>query len=307
MPRLRVSVILPTFNRVNALRHALGSLLDQTAPADTYEVIVVDNNCNDGTAEWLHSIADTRVRRLSEPRQGLSHARNAGIAAARGDIVAFTDDDVEVSPDWIRTIVAALDTRPDVDGLGGRVLPEWHSRRPSWLTSAHWGPLALQDHGIRVRLFDRHLPIGLIGANLALRAPVFARVGQFSPVVQRVGDGIGSTEDHDLLHRLYASGGCMLYEPAMLVMARVQPDRCARAYHRRWHHGHGRFHALMRLPEMERARTTVAGLPAHLLRTAATDAGVWLLCMLSRRWDDAFQAELRLRFFAGYARTRLGK
>jgi hypothetical protein len=99
----------------------------------------------------------------------------------------------------------------------------------------------------------------------------------------------------------------MLYHPDMLVTARVQPDRYARAYHRRWHEGHGRFHALMRLPEIERTRTTVAGVPAHLVRTAASDVAEWVGSMLSGRWDAAFQAELRLRFFAGFARTRFGK
>jgi glycosyltransferase involved in cell wall biosynthesis len=281
MPAVRLSIILPTFNRVSALRHALAALLDQTAPPGTYEVIVVDNNCDDGTAELLGSIGDTRVRWLRESRQGLSHARNSGIAAARGDIIAFTDDDVMAAPDWVQTIVEALDSRPDVEGV--------------------------QDQGDRTRVFDRHLPIGLVGANLALRATVFRRVGRFSPDVQRVRDSIGSTEDHDLLHRVYVSGGSMLYEPDMLVVSRVQPDRCARAYHRRWHQGHGRFHALMRLPEMERTRKTVAGVPLHLLRTAASDAGVWLGCVLAGRWDDAFRAELRLRFFAGFARTRLGR
>jgi glycosyltransferase involved in cell wall biosynthesis len=307
MPALRLSIILPTFNRVGPLRHALAALLHQTAPADAYEVIVVDNNCVDGTAELLQSIVDPRLRCLRESRQGVSHARNTGLTAARAGIIAFTDDDVETAPEWVATIVDALDSRPDVDGVGGRVLPAWHARRPAWLTREHWGPLALQDHGDQQRIFDCHSPIGLIGANVALRAAVFHRVGEFSPDVQRVRDGIGSTEDHDLLHRVYASGGRMLYRPDMLVTARVQPDRCARAYHRRWHEGHGRFHALMRLPEMERTRTTVAGVPAHLVRTAASDAAEWVGSVLSGRWDDAFQAELRLRFFAGFARTRLGK
>jgi len=307
MPAMRLSIILPTFNRVAALRCALRALLLQTAPPDAYEVIVVDNNCSDGTAEFLESMVDTRVRCLRESRQGVSHARNTAIAAARGDILAFTDDDVETAPDWVATIIDALDLRPDVDGVGGRVLPAWAARRPAWLTRARRVPLALQDHGDEPRTFDRASPIGLIGANLALRAAVLHRVGEFSLDVQRVRDGIGSTEDHDLLHRVYGSGGCMLYLPGMLVIARVQSDRCARAYHRRWHDGHGRFYALMRLPEIERTRTTVAGVPAHLLRAAASDAAAWLGSMLSGRWDDAFRAELRLRFFAGFARTRFGK
>jgi glucosyl-dolichyl phosphate glucuronosyltransferase len=307
MPAVQLSIILPTFNRVDPLRHAIAALLYQTAPGNAYEVIVVDNNSTDGTAQLLESIVDSRVRCLRERRQGISYARNAGIAAARGDIIAFTDDDVEAAPDWVETIVTALDARPDVAGVGGRVLPVWHARCPEWLTRAHWGPLALQDHGDDERTFDREAPVGLIGANLALRAAVFHRVGRFSLEVQRVADDIGSTEDHHLLHRVYASGGRLLYQPNLLVNARVQPDRYARAYHRRWHEGHGRFHALMRLPDIDRTRRTVAGVPAHLLRTAARDAVLWAGSILSRRWHDAFQAELRLRFFAGFARTRLGR
>ena len=62
-------------------------------------------------------------------------------------------------------------------------------------------PLALQDHGDTTRVFDRSSPIGLIGANVAFRRGVFERVGTFSPAVQRVKDGVGSTEDHELLYR----------------------------------------------------------------------------------------------------------
>ncbi len=307
MPALRLSVILPTFNRVASLGHAIAALLHQTASPNAYEVIVIDNNCTDGTADLLVSTNDARIRAVRESRQGLSHARNAGIAAARGAIIAFTDDDVEVAPDWVATIIEALDRRPDIDGVGGRVLPAWHGRRPAWLTRAHWAPLALQDHGDQKRIFDRESPVGLVGANLALRAALFERIGMFSPDVQRVRDGIGSTEDHDLLHRLYSAGGRLLYLPRMLVISRVQPDRCARAYHRRWHEGHGRFHALMRLPEMEASRKRIAGVPGHLVRTAVSDAATWAGNMLSGRWDAAFRAELRLRFFAGFARTRRGQ
>jgi GT2 family glycosyltransferase len=237
----------------------------------------------------------------------LSYARNAGLDAARAPIVAFTDDDVEAAPGWVETILSALDAHPEVDGIGGRVLPAWVRQRPSWLTREHWAPLALQDHGDSRRVFDRSRPTGLIGANVAFRRSVFDRIGTFSADLQRVKEGIGSTEDHDFVARLYAAGGRMLYEPRMLVMARVQPDRCDRRYHRRWHEGHGRFHALMRNPEMERARVSPLGVPGHLLRTAAADAARWLTSIVSADWDRAFLAELRLRFFKGFVWTRLAR
>jgi glucosyl-dolichyl phosphate glucuronosyltransferase len=302
---LRLSVVLPTHNRAGDLRHAIAALLRQSAPASSYEVIVVDNNCTDGTRDLLAAVDDPRVRAVHEERQGLSHARNAGIAAAAADCVAFTDDDVEVAPDWVATLVDALDRQADVDGAGGRVLPSWPDARPGWLTRAHWAPLALQDHGDSRRVFDAAMPIGLIGANVAFRRRVFSRVGLFEPAVQRVRDGIGSTEDHEFLLRLYAAGGRMLYLPKLVARARVQPDRCARRYHRRWHFGHGRFHALMRDPDVERSSTYVLGVPGHLLRGALHDAAHWSLSFFRRDRDERFAAELRLLFVAGFVRQRV--
>jgi glycosyltransferase involved in cell wall biosynthesis len=129
MPLPKLSVILPTFDRAGSLKRALDALLRQTALPGSYEVIVVDNNSTDGTAGVVALFDDRRVRLVAEPRQGLSYARNTGLAAARGRIAAFTDDDVEVAPDWVETIVSSLGRHPHVAGLGGRVLPAWQSGR----------------------------------------------------------------------------------------------------------------------------------------------------------------------------------
>jgi len=304
----RLSVVLPTYNRAESLRRALAALMQQSADASSYEIVIVENNCTDGTREMVKSIDDPRIRLVGEPRQGLAFARNTGVDAALAPIVAFTDDDVEVSRDWVETIVSSLDGNPSFDGVGGRVLPAWEcGPRPTWLTREHWAPLALQDHGDTRAIFDRNHPIGLIGANVAFRREVFDRIGRFSPAVQRVKNGIGSTEDHELLARLYEAGGRMLYQPQLLVLARVQAERCDPAYHRRWHEGHGRFYALMRLAEVERARMSPFGIPGHLLRSAVRDAVEWLRSVFTGDWDHAFLAELRLRFFKGFVWTRLAR
>lgn len=85
MPALRLSVILPTFNRAASLPGAIGALLRQSAEPCTYEVIVVDNNSTDETRAVLASLKDPRLRIVREARQGLWFARNAGLAVARGD------------------------------------------------------------------------------------------------------------------------------------------------------------------------------------------------------------------------------
>jgi glucosyl-dolichyl phosphate glucuronosyltransferase len=296
----KIAIVVPTYNRAASLERTLASL-------PQHDVIVVDNNSSDDTAAVVARCCP-EIRYLRESRQGLSYARNTGIEAAHAldaEIVAFIDDDVEAQPDWVEALVDAFEGHPEADCIGGRVLPSNPDQLPEWLTVEHWAPLALQDHGDRPLTFDASSPRGLIGANFAFRLSVFDRVGLFSPAVQRVGDGIGSTEDHELLRRLYASGGHAVYVPDVVVTTEVPAERMTFEYHRRWHAGHGRFTARMRLPELEHTATgRLLGVPAHLYRGAAADAGQWMRSIATRDTSTAFDAETRLWFFSGFFKER---
>lgn len=284
-------------------------MLDQRgATADTLELIVVDNNSTDDTRAAVAQIAatDARVRYVFEPRQGSSYGRNAGIREARGSIVAFTDDDVCVDGDWVESIRRAFREYPDAAAVGGRVLPIWPSPPPSWLTPEHWPPLALIDYGDRPIVVSSDRPICLVTANAAFRSRALAAVGGFSPTFQLGSHGIlGSVEDHELELRLLHAGFHMVYDPRIVAHAEVQPNRLDRDYHRRWHAGHGHFHAIMRSEQMERTRFgTLFGVPAHLYRQALVDAAAWTFATARRDRDRAFRHELRLRFFNGFFRAR---
>ena len=100
-----ISVVLCTWNRAPLLRAALAALRDQRTNV-AFELIVVDNASTDGTPELLRQLADQtpHLRVIHEGRQGLSFARNSGIAAARAPLIAFTDDDVRVGTGWIEAI-----------------------------------------------------------------------------------------------------------------------------------------------------------------------------------------------------------
>src|SRR5690242_18447539 len=107
-----VSVILSTYNRAAQLGPALDHLLAQGRSAPSHEVIVVDNNSTDTTRQVVEARvarAGGHLRYVFESKQGLSYARNAGILAARGDIIAFTDDDVRVSPEWVQVVAQAFE------------------------------------------------------------------------------------------------------------------------------------------------------------------------------------------------------
>jgi len=304
---LRLTVILCTYNRATLLDGAVTSVLGQTyAATPSFELVVVDNNSTDATRAVVARLAaqDPRLRYVFEPRQGLSHARNAGILHARGDLIAFIDDDLRADPDWVAAIVRAFDEHPDIDVVGGRVLPRWPSPPPTWLTQDHWAPLALADHGDRPFVVTAERPICLIGAG-ACRRTVFDAVGTFVTDFQRVKDSVGSLEDHDFIVRVLGTGRRGLYAPGIVVRAAVQPDRLEPAYHRRWHRGHGHFHALLRSELIERTSIgSLFGVPGHLYRQALHDLAGWARAAATGASATAFLHEVRLRFFTGFFRTR---
>jgi glucosyl-dolichyl phosphate glucuronosyltransferase len=303
-----VSIVLPTYNRAAGLRRAVESALLQTAAPDSYELIVVDNNSPDETRAVVEGLAQEysrEIRYVLERQQGVSYARNAGIAAATAPIVAFFDDDVCVAPNWVETIRQAFAESRALECLGGRVLPDWVAPPPSWLTPEHWAPLALQDFGDEPIAISSADARGLISANLACRTAVFERVGGFSPTFQRVKDGIGSLEDDEWMRRFWKAGGRAMYLPELVAYTAVPSDRLTRAYHRRWHSGHGQFYARLHAEEMERSsRGTFFGVPAHLYRSLATGAVAWIVAASRGHRDQAFAHEVKLRFIRGFLRQR---
>jgi glycosyltransferase involved in cell wall biosynthesis len=308
---LQVSVVLPTYNRADDLARAARSVLEQTASRDVYELIVIDNNSTDHTSQVLAELVAReapRVRHVVETKQGVAFARNRGIDEARAPIVAFFDDDVRVAPDWIDTILREFTVRPELECIGGRVLPDWTETPPRWLTTEHWAPLALQDLGDAPLALSAGNPRGLISANLVCRRDLFDRVGRFAPTFQRVKDGIGSIEDDEWIRRLWRSGGRVRYVPELVTWTAVPANRLTRAYHRRWHAGHGRFYAVLRAEEIERSSMgTLLGVPAHLYRSAVTSAMAWVAAACRGRSALAFTHEVRLRFFSGFLVQRLGE
>src|SRR5437764_2935160 len=125
--QLDISVVIGTYNRCEMLPAALSSVLAQNAGGVNYELIAVDNNSTDKTREVVESFiarGHANLRYIFEGKQGISHARNAGIAAARAPIIAFMDDDVRAPSNWLISIKRAFDEHPEVDFVGGKVLPD---------------------------------------------------------------------------------------------------------------------------------------------------------------------------------------
>ena len=308
-----VSVVISTANRSDSLEPTLRSLANQQLPEDIeFEIIVVDNNSTDRTRAVVdRAVSDglKEVRYEFEPRQGVSYGRNLGIRSARSPIVAFTDDDNDVSPEWIQTIVKTFAERPDIDVIGGPIFPRWPAEPPQWLDRRHWSPLAVVDYGADAFCSNAANPVCLLTANLAVRRPAFDRVGTFSPEFPR-------GQDHEFLIRFWRAGGQALYVPALVAYARIQPERLERRYHRAWHARHGRIASRMRLQEivgpagaiLEEPVEALAfrGTPTFVYRELFEEAGRFLAALPRRDSSLTFYHANRVRYLAGYVRQRAG-
>jgi GT2 family glycosyltransferase len=223
---LPISVIVCTFNRSALLERALLAFREQPRVAGA-ELLVIDNNSSDDTPAVVRRCAESLrpilpVRLIHEPAQGLSRARNAGIAAANGAILAFLDDDAVAEPGWLTAIAAAFADDPDLAAAGGPVVPEFETPRPAWLARELEGYYSILDLGHAPMLFPRHM--SPFGANMAIRRGALGTI-RFSETLGRIGTRLLSGEEGEVFARIRANGGKIAYVPAMRVRHSVGRER----------------------------------------------------------------------------------
>ena len=303
-----VSVVVSTHNRQDDLGAALESLLHQVGVVP-YEVLIVDNNSTDDTravVERAIGSSPVPLRYLFEPRQGVSYGRNTGILHARAPIIAITDDDCRPAPDWIAAIAQTFEKYPDIDCIGGRVVPAWPDDVPSWLTTLQTGPLAICEHGDDDLPVDAgHAALCLLTANFASRRSVFEKAGMFSTDYPR-------GQDRELQLRMWRAGCRGLYVPRLVVMVPIPPARLKKPYFRSWYRKYGRVHARMELLDrLDKHGRLVSppvdsqlfGSSMHVYRALARSGLGWLLAAVRRRESDRVYHENRICYLGTYIAT----
>jgi glycosyltransferase involved in cell wall biosynthesis len=265
---MNVSIVLCTFNRARVLQRTLEGLgAMRVPPGLTWELLVVDNNSSDDTAAVVRAAAARGAlpcRYLFEGRQGKSYALNTGITAAAGEIIALTDDDVMIHPDWLAATHRAFDRR-DCLGIGGRVVPIWSHPKPAWYTEA--GPYRLvamvsYEHGD----VERPVPEPPVGANMAFRRAAFEQHGMFDTRLGRLGAELRGGEDTELCLRLLRAGETLLYAPDAIIYHPVEPERLCRRYFEAWYYHLGRAEMYTEPPPGAAPRWL--GVPRYMIRQA---------------------------------------
>jgi glycosyltransferase involved in cell wall biosynthesis len=261
LPSVSVVICAYSLDRWDDLAAAVASVGAQSPPP-LETIVVVDHN--DALLERARRELEAVVV-PSTGRPGLSHARNAGIAAAQGEVVAFLDDDAAAEPGWLAALAAPYED-PAVVAVGGAVEPRWLAGRPStfppefdWVVGCTYRGHPTERKPVR----------NVIGANMSFRRSVFEEVGGFDADIGRVGTRPVGCEETELCIRAgrARAGAVVLYEPAARVRHAVPPARATWGYFVRRCFGEGLSKAVVaRLAGRQDALSTERG---YVARTVA--------------------------------------
>jgi glycosyltransferase involved in cell wall biosynthesis len=240
-----VSVIIPTHSpNQGRLKRTLQALGQQSYPAERWELLLVDNASPVPIPAMLAALGHSAGRIVSEPRLGLTHARLAGIATARGRILVFVDDDNLLHPEYLAEAVRLLDEHPEVAAAGGVIEGEFEMTPPVWLKENLWS-LAVRNYGDRLLISGcsregeaRDWPVfSPIGAGMVVRTEAAKRYAAHcarsaAAMTDRRGQNLGSAGDCELvMHAAFLPGGQVAYSPALRLTHLIPLVRLGFRYH----------------------------------------------------------------------------
>ena len=283
-----VSVIICTWNRAGLLDQTLARMRDLHVPTGLgWELLVVNNNCTDDTdAVIARHAGHLPLRVVHESKQGHSNARNRGIDEARGELILWTDDDVQVDPGWLAALADGAARHPDAAGFGGPIEP-WYPVEPDPVLLKVFGPLRMGFCGQDLGPAEREMRPGehAYGANMAYRT---SRLGglRFDPGLGRRKQFLGGQDDTAFQDHLRERGGRMVWLPAMRVRHYVDPKRTTVRYMGQYFFGVG-------ATDVHRsgapAGPTLLGAPRYLYRLCAAEYARYLRARLGGRRKAALE------------------
>lgn len=218
---LHLSIVICTYSRPDLVSQVLGTIAEQDAPRDSYEVLVIDNASPKDIASVVASYGGRipGLRCIREERVGLSHARNRGYQEARGEYIGYVDDDCKLPPEWVSTALEVIrEVYPVM--FGGPARAFYMTPKPRWFRdnygSAKFGTAARP-------LKDRTLS----GMNMVIRKDALDAVGGFDPELGMTGMTMAYGEETALQKRLRNHYGpeCVYYDPALYVFHLVRPEK----------------------------------------------------------------------------------
>jgi len=257
-----LTVVIVTFKRRDLLARAVASVTSQSL-ARPFEILVVDT-ASEGfdTRDLPSTNFGGTVRVLTAHQGGTAHARNVALREARGEIVAFLDDDAEANQGWLLALCRAYEGNDNIAAAGGPILPEFMVPPPRWIQDAYdliANEFSALDHGEEACILK--YPETLYGPNLSVRRRIAVACGGFREDLGPLRGQWSPGEEVELIHRLQGLGYHVHWVPSAVVRHLIPPNKMTRAFLRRRAYARGLSAALGKLSGPE------ASLPADLRMT----------------------------------------
>ncbi|MGB1249197.1 MAG: glycosyltransferase [Candidatus Promineifilaceae bacterium] len=266
------SIVVCTYNRARYVQAYLPTALTQAFDPTCYEVIVVDNNSSDNTRPVVEQLQTQHphLRYCFEPKQGLSHARNAGWRAANGRYIAYLDDECRVAGDWLTRAATIVDQYAPVV-FGGDVGAFYESQRPRWWREAYSADFC-HTYGAPARWLSDGKCV--VGGNMFVQREALEHVNGFDPNFGMHGDTVHFGEEDDLVARLsnHHQMPFVYYDSELSVSHLVRPEKLTIL--RRYRTQIARSYAWMMINQQQPAhfsRRTAALFYLYLCKTAVTE------------------------------------
>ena len=232
---MRFSVIFCTYNREKYIYNAMKSIAEQDFSSQDYEIVLVNNNSTDSTEsicnQFQKDYPHIVFRYFLETNQGLSYARNRGVAESRGEILVFVDDDATAFDHYLSSIDILFKEHPSVRACGGPIQPVYEVTKPKWLS--HYTEQLIGGalyEGDSVKPFRNGRYPG--GGNSAFRKEIFDIYGLFNVELGRKGTGLIGAEEKDLYDRLTRGKEQFFYLPQMGIYHYIPEKKLTEAHFR---------------------------------------------------------------------------
>lgn len=201
---MKLSVIIPTYNRATLLADCIESLCKQDLQSCDFEILIVDNNSRDNTRNVVETSVvaypKNRIRYILEVRQGDFFARNRGAEEAQGKYLVFTDDDAVFDSNYLSTILYLFERYPDVGAVGTKITIKWEGGNPaSWIKPYEYllGALDYEPKGFMINTYGLYLNNG----SLAIKRDTYISVGGNNP--GQIGDYLIGDAEAGLCRKLH--------------------------------------------------------------------------------------------------------
>ena len=272
---IRLSIVIATYNRATLLLDALKSVIRQSAPAQEWECVVVNNNSSDNTSECFAEFAgehpEYNLRIVDEPNQGLSYARNRGIRESVGEYIAIIDDDEHIAEDFVAAYIRLFDSVPEAVAAGGPIVARYPTGRPRWMSCYTERPIANTMYfGEEVREFPKGRVPG--GGNMALRRSAIRRYGVFDTSLGYSGESLIGGEECDLFERLQIADAKYYYVPTAVMYHIIPREKLTKEYFARLSYNVG-------VSQLRRAR-----LYRRVWRVRFVELSKWVATLLIALW-----------------------